>query len=284
MSAATRIRPRRVRFDWSATPLTWVPGDPFAAHVMDVLHLLLPAGEFWFCDVYRKALPLVTDARVEDDVRGFIGQEATHACAHSAVLEHLESRGLGTKPFTRRVDWLCDRLLADEPFGKKLPRFLERRWLVLRLAIIAAIEHFTCVLGMWILADSSELDRAGADPTMLDLLRWHGAEEVEHRSVAFDLYQHLSGSYALRLAALALVAPALFVLWRSGTTYFLRHDPEHPEGIHGSILHYVRVSRTGKLPTISRLAGSIGRYLRPGHHPSHEGSTEMALAHLQGGV
>ena len=27
---------------------------------------------------------------------------------------------------------------------------------------------------------------------MLDLLRWHGAEEVEHRSLVFDVYQHVS--------------------------------------------------------------------------------------------
>ena len=276
-----RIRPRRVRFDWSGTPLTWVPGDPFATHVMDVLHLLLPAGEYWFCDVYRKALPLVTDPRVEDDVRGFIGQEATHARAHAAVLEHLESRGLDTKPFTRRIDWLCNRLLADEPLGRKLPRFLDRPWLVTRLAMIAAIEHFTCVLGVWILEDSSALDRAGSDRMMLDLLRWHGAEEVEHRSVAFDLYQHLSGSYLLRLAAIALVAPLLFYLWRSGTLFLLHNDPEHPEGIYGSLLEYVRVSRTGKLPTATKLIGSIGRYLRPGHHPSREGSTERALAYLE---
>ena len=292
MSEPRRIRPRRVRFDWRATPLSWVPSDPFATHVMDVLHLLLPAGEQWFCDVYRKALPLVTDPQVEDDVRGFVGQEATHARAHAIVLEHLASRGLDTEPFTRRIDWLCDRVLADEPFGKKLPRFLDRPWLVTRLAIIAAVEHFTCVLGVWILDGSSALDRVGADPMMLDLLRWHGAEEVEHRSVAFDLYQHLSGSYVLRLVALAAVAPLLFYLWRAGTMFLCKNDPEHPEGIYGSMLQYVRVSRTGKLPTVGRLAGSVFRYLKPGHHPSHEGSTERALAYLalspaaapQGGV
>ena len=39
----------------------------------------------------------------------------------------------------------------------------------------------------------------GSDPVMLDLLRWHGAEEVEHRSVAFELFQHVSGSYVRRV-------------------------------------------------------------------------------------
>lgn len=35
---------RMVRFDWSETPLHWVPDDPFATHMMNVLHLLLPEG------------------------------------------------------------------------------------------------------------------------------------------------------------------------------------------------------------------------------------------------
>ena len=275
-----RIRPRGARFDWAATPLTWIPGDAFTSHVIDVLHLLLPAGERWFCDVYRKALPLVTDPRVADDVRGFIGQEATHARAHAVVLEHLASRGLETQRFTRYVDWLCNRLLADRPFGKELPEFAEHGWLVGRLAIIAAIEHFTCVLGVWILEHSSELDRAGADPTMLDLLRWHGAEEIEHRAVAFDLYQHLSGSYALRAAALAVVGPVLFGFWRAGAKFYLENDPEHPQGIAGSLVRYVRVSATGRLPRPRVFAAAFFRFLRPGHHPSTEGSTDAALAYL----
>jgi hypothetical protein len=54
---------------------------------------------------------------------------------------------------------------------------------------IVGIEHYTAVLGQWIL-DAHQLDEAGADPAMMDLLRWHGAGEVEHRSVAFDVYQH----------------------------------------------------------------------------------------------
>src|SRR5579872_5462491 len=48
----------------------------------------------------------------------------------------------------------------------------------------------------------SDRDYAGADPVMLDLLRWHGAEEVEHRALVYDVYQDLSGSYALRCAAM----------------------------------------------------------------------------------
>jgi hypothetical protein len=41
-----------------------VPGDAQTTHTANVLHLLLPAGERWFVDVYRQVLPEVTDPRL----------------------------------------------------------------------------------------------------------------------------------------------------------------------------------------------------------------------------
>jgi uncharacterized protein len=270
------IRPRRVQFEWHDTPLHWIPGDPFATHLINVLHLLLPAGERWFVEVYREALPLVRDERLRADVRGFMGQEAIHARAHAAVLESLRSRGIETGPYTRKIDWLCERLLVSDA----APRLLRGPWLRFRLAGIAAVEHFTCVLGNWIL-DAEALDRAGADRVMMDLLRWHGAEEVEHRSVAFDLSRHLSGrlAYPARFAAMALVAPILGVLWYLGTRFLLRHDATLI-GRRFGWRDFFRAVREGRAPG-RELVRAIPRYFRAGHHPRHEGSTERALAYLR---
>ena len=269
------IRPRRVEFDWQETPLHWIPGDPFATHLINVLHLLLPAGERWFVDVYREALPLVRDERLRADVRGFMGQEAIHARAHAVVLESLRSRGIETAPYTRKIDWLCERLLGSA----WVPRAVRGPWLRFRLAGIAAVEHFTCVLGVWIL-EAEALDRAGADPVMMDLLRWHGAEEVEHRSVAFDLSRHLSGrlAYPARFAAMSVVAPILAVLWYLGVRFLLRHD-SMLAGRRFGWRDFFRAVRAGRAPG-SELVRAVPRYLRWTHHPRHEGSTERALAYL----
>jgi predicted metal-dependent hydrolase len=75
------LRPRDVRFDWSALPAHWIPGEPFATHVFNVMHLLLPEGERWFAEVFKEALPLITDDQVREQVVGFIGQEAMHTRA-----------------------------------------------------------------------------------------------------------------------------------------------------------------------------------------------------------
>ena len=54
-----------------------------------------------------------------------------------------------------------------------------------RLWLIAAIEHYTAVLGDFSL--NCAWDDHDADPTIVDLFRWHGSEEVEHRMVAHDV-------------------------------------------------------------------------------------------------
>ena len=64
MNEQHRLEQRKVRFDFANTPLHWVPSEPEASHIMNSLHLILPAGEFWFCRVYNKALPLVTDPQL----------------------------------------------------------------------------------------------------------------------------------------------------------------------------------------------------------------------------
>jgi uncharacterized protein len=263
------LRPRDVRFDWSALPAHWIPGEPFATHVFNVMHLLLPEGERWFVAVFKEALPLVTDERLREEVVGFIGQEAMHASAHQGAQDHLVNHGVDPGPYVRQLEWFF-RYRLDRPDAG-------RRWLVSRLAVIAAVEHMTSFLGQWVL-DSRELDKAGADPTMVDLLRWHGAEEVEHRSVAFDLFMHVDGRFANRVAAMAVAVPFLVWQWSRGVRFLMASDPR----ITGkpSWREFARTGRRGLLPSTSQLVRSTLRYLKRGYHPSQDGSTSQAVAYL----
>ncbi|WP_329253539.1 metal-dependent hydrolase [Streptomyces sp. NBC_01478] len=276
------IAPRRVSFDWSRTPLHWIPDEPTATHVLNVLHLLLPAGERWFVKVLKEGLPLVEDPRLRADVKGFMGQEATHSVQHAHVLDRLTAQRFDTADFTRHVDFLFERLLGEHPpLGAPVP---EREWLRFRLAVVAAIEQFTAVLGDWILT-AEGLDRAGADEIMLDLLRWHGAEEVEHRAVAFDMFQHCGGHglprYAHRVVGMAVTAPVMLALWAWGTAYLIRHDPQLPGHVRYSLTEHNKAVRKGLLPTWRSLGAAVPRYLRRSYHPSREGSSSRAAEYLK---
>ncbi|MFJ9032993.1 metal-dependent hydrolase [Streptomyces sp. NPDC102274] len=275
------IVPRRVSFDWRETPLHWIPDEPTATHVINVLHLLLPAGERWFVKVFKESLPLVTDARLLKDVKGFMGQEATHSVQHSSVLNHLSEQRLGTEAYTRHVNFLFERLLGEKPpWGMPFPA---GKWLLYRLAFIAAIEQFTAVIGDWVLR-AEGLDRAGADEVMLDLLRWHGAEEVEHRAVAFDVYQHCGGSdparYARRIGTMCVTAPVLLWLWARGAAYLIRHDPRLAGRLRYSLREHNKAVDKGLLPTWRELGSAIPRYFRRSYHPSQEGSLRKAVDYL----
>ncbi|MGN5237347.1 MULTISPECIES: metal-dependent hydrolase [unclassified Rhodococcus (in: high G+C Gram-positive bacteria)] len=273
------LHARDVHFDWSALPAHWVPGDPFSTHVLNVLHLLLPAGEEWFVETFEEALPHIHDEELREDVLGFIGQEAVHANAHRGVLEHLHARGLDPTPFTDQIQWLFGRLLGPRP----LTGLRAENYLVERLAIIAAIEHVTAFLGDWVL-NARGLDAAGTDPRMLDLLRWHGAEEVEHRSVAYDLMRYFDPSEARRLRTQIIVAPILTWLWIRGTRFLMSHDPELTDASARArtphVSDWLAASRRGTMPGPSDLVRRLSRYFDRMYHPSREGSTAQAVRYL----
>lgn len=279
-NAATTLPARPVKFDWRNTDPEWVPGDRFTSHFINVLHLLLPEGELWFCRVYNKALPMVEDPKLKEEVRGFIRQEAIHSRSHSGVLEHFHAaHGIDTTPYTKRVRWLFTELLGDHPFGIHVEwSWLTRAWLIFRLGVIAAIEHYTCIIGKWIL-ECRGLDDAGADPVMMDLLRWHGAEEVEHRSVAHDLFVSVGGGYLQRQMLMLLVGPILLALWLWGTRFFLSHSPSSSERFR-LMREWKRAAGQDRLPTLGMLIQAASRYLHRDFHPHGEADTALAEAYL----
>lgn len=277
MSAAAAIPvPRRVSYDWDGVPVHWVPGDAGATHVMNTLHLFLPAGERWFVRVFKQALPYLEDDEVlQAQARAFMSQEGMHATAHDTARAHLEARGFDTAAYVAVLDRVFGGLLGDHA----LPPRLQLEWLRTRLAAIAAIEHYTAVLGHWVLQQDA-LAEAGTDPTMLGLLQWHGAEEVEHRAVAFDVFQHVCGSYVRRATVAQLVFPILTGLVWAGTRELLDDDPYvHHRRFWRS---YRRSAAKGRLPTTWSLFREGPAYLRPDYHPSHTGDLDLALAHLAG--
>lgn len=277
--------PRKVQFDWSQTPLEWIPGQPFASHFINEINMILPAGEFWFCRLYNQALPYVKDQKLREDVQMFIRQEAMHARAHGgAIADYLKAHGVETERNTKIMEWLFEELLADDPLGIKTPKFLQKQWLVFRLGIIAAVEHMTCVLGNYAL-DNHQWDQVGADAVLLDLLRWHGAEEVEHRSVAFDLYKHLGGGYVSRYYLSSIVVPLVLGLWVDGAAHLMNQDPRYA-GEKFSVwkpkvwLRWAKESKGGHLPHPVWLVLQQLPYFSPWYDPVKEGSTEKALAYL----
>lgn len=281
-TSPTTLQPRKVRQNWQDTPLHWIPSQPFASQLINALHLFLPPGELMFCRVFNAALPYISDDKLRDDVKAFVRQEAMHARAHqNATQDYLQAHGINTDKVIHFVQWLVEKGPLSLQSSRKQS---EKDRLLVMVGVIAAIEHMTCFIGQYLL-DNTIWEENGADPVMLDLLKWHGAEEIEHRCVAFDLYQHLGGTYRSRYYLMLASLPFLMTLLVVASIHIMRQDPLLARKRYrawtprfwwdwsGSI-------KTGYLPSMSWLIKQQLRYLNPSYHPVHEGNTEQALAYL----
>lgn len=272
-----QIQARKVAFDVSGIPAHWIPDHPVTSHMVSLLNVILPAAERWFVATYTEALPLVKDQRLAEDMRGFIGQEATHADTHERVLrDFMVERGLDPEPVLRRVDYVFDRVLSPTRStrpARRLNNLCDRLWL------IAAIEHYTAVMGDFAL--NCAWDEHGVNPTMADLFRWHGSEEVEHRCVAHDVAVYFQDSYLARIRAMALTVGMIYTFFERGTWYLCRIDPELD--ISWWRMQRMR-ARDSKLRLLPKYRDLFGRttltYFRPGYSPLEVGSTAQAVAYL----
>ncbi|WP_054811800.1 metal-dependent hydrolase [Nocardia arizonensis] len=271
---AHAIHARDVHFDFSSVPMHYIPGEVVATHVTNVMHLVLPEGERAMAACLAEALPFIEDERLREEVTGFIGQETMHASSHEGAREHLQSLGLDVESYVSKVAWLVDRVLGDHGLRGRA----KKQWLKERLGLFAGMEHFTAVIGEWLL-EAEALEAAGMHPTMLDLVRWHGAEEVEHRSVVFDAYMYLDGGYARRARTGLLATALLLPLFVISTAYLYRKDPSVNKGRFWGA-QFVSATVRGVIPSFTTFFTEMPRYLRPSFHPSQLGSMDSALRYL----
>lgn len=257
----SNITPRRVRFDWQDTSAHWLDGRPGLTHMGNALHLLFPPGERWFARVSHQLLPKVGDPELAAAVKGFMGQEGNHARTHENFLAVLEQQGLNVGPVAR---------FLERDFQRR-ERLLP---LKLQISIISGIEHYTAALGRWAF-ESHVFD--GAAPVLRDLFLWHAAEEIEHKSVAFDLREAVAPGYALRIVGLLLATFGIITAWFLLGAILVRHDSRTTAG--AALRDMARAHREGKAPLATILRGFF-QYLRPGFHPNQDDDLHYAEAYL----
>lgn len=265
---------RAVEWDWTGLPAHYLDGNPFATHFVNTFNMLLPEGEIFFVQVFQQALRLIRDAQVHEDVVGFIGQEAVHSSAHQSLLDHLATEGLDTDPYVDQIRWFFRTLLGD----RDLTGDEAHSWLLERVATVAALEHLTSYLGDWGL--NARAWDSTFEPRVLELLRWHLAEEVEHRHVAFDLFSHLDGGYHRRIRAYLIALPTFALFVYRGLRYLCTLDPAAPSSRLSMLREYRRAYRRGLIPGPVSVARMACEYFRPSYHPSRYGSTSQAVAYL----
>lgn len=255
-----KVRP--ARFDAAAhVPRYWFGGNAGLSHAVSGLNLLFPAGERFFVRSVRAYLDQIEDPALLARVRGFIGQEAQHGRAHEAAFRVLERQGYEVSSFLKWYEWLGYEVI--EPLAPP----------ILRLAVTVALEHYTAVLAENAL--SRDMLEA-AHPALRDLLRWHAAEEIEHKSVAFDVLQAVDDRYAVRVAGLALGTFVLLMFWTVGARHLVRQDP----WLSRARLRQDRRDAAAMGAKQDFWAVGLVSYLARGFHPDQRDNRRLADAWL----
>lgn len=218
------IEVRNLKFDLSAVPRFWHPRGIGASVFWDELSVFFPVGETFFVKSVRHYLPQISEPKLKADVAAFAGQEGFHGREHIAYNDRLAQ----WYPVAR-----MERLLPIFLLSVASKFFSPRR----QLAVTAALEHFTSLMGEHILGTPTLLE--GAHPQMAALWRWHAAEESEHRAVAFDVYNAVGGTWFERCRVMLVVS--LLFWWAAGinTAVFMAKS-----GKLFSIVEWWRLFRT----------------------------------------
>ena len=202
---------RRLLVDMEA-PIArhWCAGDAFRTAFFNALSMSFPVGEQFFIDAVRNGFKELAPEKQEKfraEVQGFIGQEATHRRLHALYNAQLAKLGLEN---------------AWEPRARERMKQLDgvnvRHW----LALTAANEHFTAIFADWMLKNPDLLGEQ--DPRLATLWLWHSAEESEHKSTAFDVYQALGGNHEWRITWFRRVTTIFLMDTMRQTMHNLRKD------------------------------------------------------------
>lgn len=239
----------------------WFGGSVVLTHLANGLLFVFPQGERFFIRSVRRYLDRVQDPSLRARVAAFAGQEAQHERAHLASFAALEAAGYEVESWMR---WY--RATAMEGLEPRVPP-------VLRLSTTAALEHFTATFGELALRTEMLDD---AHPTMRALLRWHAAEEIEHRDVAFDVLLTVDPRWFVRFVGFAMAGVLLLYFWRSGTRHLMRQEPPRDAARRSADAQSRARVRAFWRAHGPGFAAALLAYLRPRFHPRDAGGDALA--------
>lgn len=217
---AIGITVRRLHFNPKAIRRHYFANSPVMSHLLTALSSTFPIGEQFFVHSVRNVRDQVQDPTLQAQIAAFIGQEAMHSKAHAEFNDAW-----------RRDDYNLDRFQA---WLARKDSYIKNLHPKIQLAITCAFEHFTALLGGYILQHPEVLSTL--DDDAMKLWVWHAIEEIEHRSVAFDVYQAVYGDDKIRKMIMRSVTTGFASLtFYSASRLFLQDQKKSLPKIGGNL-------------------------------------------------
>lgn len=245
------IEPRHLRFVFKNSPKYWHSQSPIKTYHFNALALFLPILEKLVVLSLKKATIEVKDPILKAQVVSLVSQEAIHGREF-----HHYNQAVVTQHFQ----------LSHTAYNMKTFRILSgminKLSHTFHYALSAAGEHFTAISADLFLRQPTWFEGMSADHSAI--WRWHCIEEIEHKSVAFDVYQTLNGSYILRIMAMLMITAVFCSLHIRPIWQMMKKD-----GKHKKIKFYIEALQYywGKKGLYSALLKPYFDYFRPSFHP-----------------
>ena len=246
------ITVRDQRFNRATTPKRWWAGDAFGTAWHNALSATFPRGEAFFIEAV-KAHRDGANPKLAEEIRAFVKQEINHTREHIAFNRLAEDHGYDIQAIDKRV---ADMLALF----KGRPEYLN-------LASTMALEHYTAMMAAEFLGNPDHFK--DADREVRAMWEWHSIEEIEHKGVAFDTWNHATKDwsnwrrYKVRSIMMLLVTVRFFNNRWQDTLELLEQD-----GITGwkakwGLFKYLTV----KPGVVRRIFPAWLAYFKPGFHP-----------------
>ena len=252
---AIGITVRRLQFNPQAIRRHYFANSPVMSHLLTALSSTFPIGEQFFVHSVRNVRDKVKDENLQAQIAAFIGQEAMHSKAHAEF-----------NAAWRSEDYNLDRFQAWLARKNDYVKNLHPK---IQLAITCAFEHFTALLGGYILRHPEVL--ATLDEDAAKLWVWHAIEEIEHRAVAFDVYQAVYGDDKIRRMIMRSVTTGFASLTLySATRLFLQDKKKSLPKLGGNIFGLYLLAKM-----FVQLLPEYLSYYKTNFHPSDIDYTQL---------
>ena len=238
-----------------------IRGEPEESYLNVALSLLLPHLEPYLIRTMRAARPKVKDAALAEELGAFCGQEGQHYRMHAELNAALVRGG------ARGFEALERELAAD------YQRFESERPLRFNLAYAEGFEALTTAFAL--VFEGEDLSKW--HPAALDVFTWHILEELEHRTVAFEVYDHVVGSYFYRACVGAYAQRHLLRFLTRAMEAMLAADPRTKTEFGGETGRKARAPRLVALLT-RKILPRLWRTYSPRYSPR---KIEMPASMLQ---
>lgn len=178
---------RRLAFDFSPEmERVFIKGDPEMSYTFLGAWMMLPYLEPYLIRTMRQALPHLKDPALIRDLKHFCAQEGEHFKQHAKANDIIR----GLKPEFAALKPLEEELDAE------LKRFSRDKSLRFNLAYAEGFESMTSAVST-VQLEMGLYDRV--DSPLADLAKWHIMEELEHRTVAFEVLHAVGAGYLYRV-------------------------------------------------------------------------------------